>query len=285
MFVIAGVTGKTGGAAASALIEQNKKVRVLVRNAEQGAAWRAKGAEVFVTGLEDPIQLARGLEGARGAYLLIPPDLGSPALIARNRRITEVFVEALTRAPVEHVVLLSSIGAQHANGTGPVSPLNYAEERLRTVTKLTALRAAYFVDNIANGFHPAREQGVLPALFSPSLAIDMVATPDIGRAAAHALLEPPARHEIIGITGPEKYSYAQAAALVGSKIGKPVQAVHVPREGVVPALTAAGMSADNARNFLELAEAIERGKLAWAGDERIVRGKIAPAEHLASLLR
>ena len=93
MFVIAGVTGNTGGVVAKTLLDEGQKVRVIVRSADKAAAYKALGAEVFVGGLEEPLELARALSGASGLYWLVPPDLTHPAQIARGRRLTEVLVE------------------------------------------------------------------------------------------------------------------------------------------------------------------------------------------------
>src|SRR5690349_23507736 len=76
MFVVAGVTGKTGAVVARALLAAKKPVRVLVRDERKGAAWRDEGAEVrVVTTLDDEAALTSALERAEGAYLLSPPDL------------------------------------------------------------------------------------------------------------------------------------------------------------------------------------------------------------------
>ena len=40
MYVIAGVTGRTGGAAAEQLLSAGKKVRVIVRDAARVGAWQ-----------------------------------------------------------------------------------------------------------------------------------------------------------------------------------------------------------------------------------------------------
>ena len=231
MYVIAGVTGNTGAVVADTLLAEGQPVRVIVRSADKGAAWKARGAEVFVGSLEDPLALSQALVGARGAYLLVPPDMTHPAQLARGRRIVEVFVEALTRTPIPHVVLLSSIGAELAEGTGPIRYLHYAEERLGSLpqTRLTSLRAAYFMENLQSGFGPARDGGVLPALFAPDTALEMVSTVDIGRTAAHALRETPAKNEVIELSGPEAYTYADggggAGAGAGWAVGRPRRAL------------------------------------------------------------
>ena len=55
--------------------------------------------------------------------------------------------DAAKDAGLPHLVLLSSVGAQHADGTGPVKTLHYAERRFRELPGFTSLRAAYFVEN------------------------------------------------------------------------------------------------------------------------------------------
>ena len=68
MFVVAGATGKTGSVVAATLLERKQSVRVIVRTSEQGAAWKAKGADVAVASLEDAEALAGALKGATSGY-------------------------------------------------------------------------------------------------------------------------------------------------------------------------------------------------------------------------
>ena len=61
---MAGVSGNTGSAAASVLLEKGQPVRVLVRSEEKGKPWKDRGAEVAVASLEDASGqgLAKGIE-------------------------------------------------------------------------------------------------------------------------------------------------------------------------------------------------------------------------------
>lgn len=286
MFVITGVTGNTGAVVAQTLLDAGQKVRVVVRSADKGAAWRAKGAEVAVASLEDPLALARAFEGASGAYLLLPPDGTHPAFVARGRRLTEGFVEALTRTPVAHVVLLSSVAAHLPSGTGPIQTVGYAEQRLRTIpgVTLTAVRAAYFIENFASGLEPARAQGVLPALFDPARKLDMVSTVDIGRVSALALREPSQTHQVIELAGPAPVSVDDAARALSTHLGRAVTPHRVPSEAIVPTLTGFGMSADVAGLYREMCGAIDRDALVFEGGHRFVRGQVSLAERLGQLL-
>jgi uncharacterized protein YbjT (DUF2867 family) len=277
MYLVAGVSGKTGAAAATALLEKRQSVRVLVRSEEQGKAWHEKGAEVAVASLDDAASLAQAMKGVKGAYLLVPPDLQSTEFMARGRRFIGAMYEALASANVSHVVFLSSIGAQHAKGNGPVAILHEGERRLGGLrgTRATFIRAGYFMENIGSLVPVARAQGVLPCLFDPKLRIPMIATADIGRTAAHALLEPPVHKEVIELEGLQETSYADAAQILTKLLGRPIAAVAVPEEGAIPALVQGGVSEHVAALFKEMAHGIDSGLMRFqGGDARHIRGPI-----------
>lgn len=274
MFVIAGVSGNTGSVVADALLARGREVRVIVRDASKGEPWRAKGAEVAVAALEDEDALARALEGADGAYLLSPPSMASGAFLAERRALLETVGRAVTRAKVPHVVFLSSIGAQHAGGNGVIASVHFGERRLaETPAKTTFVRAAYFLENWGAALG-AVAQGKLPTFIPADQAIPMVATVDIGGAAAAALLEPPTgKSQIIELAGPRDYAPRDIAAIVSKIVGQPVAAEAAPLEAVVPAFTSFGISADVAELFRQMYAGIVDGTVAYEGKgARHVRG-------------
>jgi uncharacterized protein YbjT (DUF2867 family) len=287
MYLVAGVTGNTGSVAASVLLEKKQPVRVLVRSEDKGKPWRDKGAEVAVASLEDAAGLARAMERVKGAYLLVPPDMRTTDFMGRGRRILGAMTEALGSARVPHVVFLSSIGAQHAKGNGPVAMLHEGEERLGGLraTRASFIRAAYFMENIRPVIDVARTQGILPCTFDPNLRISMIATGDIGRTAAQALLEPPVHKEIIELESLQEWSHADAAHILGKLLGRAVQAVRIPEEGVVPTFVQSGFSENLANLFKEMAKGIESGVLRFqGGDARHVRGPSTLENVLAKLV-
>jgi uncharacterized protein YbjT (DUF2867 family) len=276
MYVIAGVSGNTGSIVATSLLEQGKKVRVLVRDAAKGEVWKARGAEVAVASVDDEDALAKALEGATAAYLLSPPDVSSKDFIGERRATIETIARAVERSKLPYVVFLSSTGAQHEAGTGPIRTVHFGEERLaRTPAKTTFVRAAYFLDNWG-AVLGAAAHGKLPSFLPPDLVVPMVSTKDIGLVAAKALLEPPAgKSEIIELAGPRDYSPRELAAVLGKIVGKPVELDTAPLEAVVPAFTSFGFSANVAGLFQEMYAGIANGAVAFEGKgARHVRGTV-----------
>src|SRR6185369_8931392 len=108
MYVVAGVSGQTGRAAAESLLERGRRIRVLVRDAGKGEEWRSRGAEVAVTSLDDPAALARALSGAEGAYLLVPPVYHVADVLGPQRARAQAIADAVRSSGIPHVVLLSS---------------------------------------------------------------------------------------------------------------------------------------------------------------------------------
>jgi uncharacterized protein YbjT (DUF2867 family) len=277
MFVVAGVTGQTGAAVAQALLDRKKSVRVLVRKEERGAAWKAKGAEVAVINLDDSSALAGALEGAEGAYLLVPPAYASPAPLATACGIVDAYSVALKISPVKQAVVLSSIGAQHPQKTGPIIPCHYAEQELSKLrdTQCTFLRAAYFMENLASFMGVIKGQGVLPVLFSPARTIAMVAVQDIGRITADVLAEAGPTHQVIEVSGPTDQSFDDVAAMFAKALGSAVKAVQVPEASIVGALTGLGMPAPTAELYREMAMGVEAGLVAFErGKVRHLRGSV-----------
>src|SRR5262245_57128461 len=110
-YAVAGVTGNTGSVVARTLLAAGEKVRVIVRDAQKGEAWKGEGAEVAIADLSDARALATALKGVKGAYLLLPPSVTSDDVVAHQARVAESLATAVAEARVPHVVFLSSIAA------------------------------------------------------------------------------------------------------------------------------------------------------------------------------
>ncbi len=267
MYLITGVTGNTGRVVAEQLLSKGEKVRVLVRDAAKGETWRERGAEVAVGSLEDAKALAAALIGVKGAYLIIPPDPQASDALARGAGFVATFKAALEQQPIAHVVYLSSVAAQLPGGTGPVVMHFHGEAALRQLaTPVTFVRASYFMENLLAFTTPLTTAGVLPALFDPERTIDMVATVDIGRAAADSLLGPtPKQHEVIELSGPTPYTLHDAAAAFGAALHREVTLSRVPAEAVTETLVQAGIGANMAGLYSEMSAAVSAGVFQFEG--------------------
>lgn len=286
MYAVAGVSGHTGSVVAEELLRRGEKVRVLVRDEAKGEPWKAKGAEVAIAPIDNERALTKALTGVDGAYLLNPTPLQATDMITKSKEIGDVWARAIKASGVKHVVFLSSIGAQHESGTGPIRGLHQIEQRLLPLgINLTLLRPTYFLENWGTSLGPAQADGVLPSFLPADLRFPQIATKDIGIAAADALLNPPDGVRILELAGPEDYTPTDIANAVGNILGKPVNVGVGPLEAVVPALTSFGISEHIAGLFREMYEGLISGHVAWDGKGERKRGVTTPEDVLAPMLR
>jgi len=285
MFVVSGVSGNTGSVVARTLLAQEKPVTVLVRDPNKGGEWKTKGAQVAVAPLEDAGAVARALAGAEGAYLLVPPNYRSENLLAEQAVVVDALAKAVAQSGVPHVVLLSSVGAQHEQGTGPIVTVHRAERAIGPAARnFTALRASFFLENWAGNVQAVVQQGVLHNFLTPDRKIPMIATADIGRFAAACLLNPAKGRRVLDLAGPADYSPRDIANGFAEQLGKPVRLETHPLAAVEPVLTGTGMPAGMARLFHEMYEGIESGLVAAEGTGELLRGETPASAVIARLL-
>ena len=285
MFVVIGATGNTGSAVVDTLLSKNQPVRVVVRSADKGAAWKAKGADVAVASLDDVSAMAKAFEGAKGVYLMVPPNYGATTWLSDQQARMDRAAEAVNQSGVSHVVYLSSIGGQLPNGTGPIRVVHYGEGKLEAaVQHLTILRPPYFMENWAPVIGAAKAQGALPTFIAPQAKIPMIATKDIGRIGAEQLMVGGQGKKVVELAGPEEYSPDQVAELVGRILGKPVTAQHAPLSAVVPTFKSFGFSDEAAQLFEEMYTAFSKGAVGYEYPAKLVRGTVTLQEALRGMV-
>lgn len=267
MYTITGATGHVGSAAARVLRDRGAGVRTVVRDpAKHGAADHA-GAQTAVADLNDRAALAEALRGSDGAFVLLPtiPTGGD----AEHRRLADSIAGAVGDSGIRHVVMLSAIGADLAEGTGPIRWLHHLEQRLgETGVVLSAIRSWHFQEKVETILPAVLGEGVYP-VFGDSADVPkpMIATRDIGRAVAETLLAPPSASEVIDLEGPV-YTERDVATRLEATLGSAVQVVTIPRSGWIGALLDAGLAEPLAHEVAALYDADENGLFHARGDRR-----------------
>jgi uncharacterized protein YbjT (DUF2867 family) len=285
MFVVVGATGNTGSIVVETLLNRKQPVRVVVRSADKGAQWKAKGADVVVATLDDVPSLVTAFKGAKGIYLLVPPNYGATAWLADQRKRMDQAVEAVKQSGISHVVYLSSIGAQLPGGTGPIRAVHYGEGKLAgAATHLTILRPPSFMENWVPVIGAAKAQGVLPTFLAPAVRIPTMSTRDIGRIGAEQLIAGGGGRRILELAGPEEYSPDQAAVALGAILGKPVTAQFAPLNAVVPTYQSFGFSEEAAKLFEEMYAGFSKGTIVYERPASVVRGAITLENALRAMV-
>ena len=265
MYVVLGASGHTGRAVADNLLDRGQKVRVVGRNAERLQDHTARGAEVSIADATDGPALTKAFKGADAAYVLVPPDSTSSNYRAFQDRVSDAIAAAVENAGVKKVVALSSFGADKASGTGPVVGLYNLEQKLNQIdgANILYLRAGYFMENIFPQVGVIRLLGSMAGPVRPDLKLPMIATRDIGDAAAEALVRGDFRgKQTRELQGQRDIDYIEAASVIGQTIGKPsLGYIQAPDDQLRAAMVQMGMSANMADLILEMAGALNSGHM------------------------
>ncbi|MEO3765052.1 NmrA/HSCARG family protein [Streptomyces sp. B8F3] len=190
--LVAGATGRQGGAAATRLLADGWPVRILVRDPASPAARKlaAAGAEPRRGDLDDPDSLEAAMAGAHGVFAVTPDDMDGEREIRRGRNLAE----AAAASGVGHLVFASVGGAERDTGIPYWESKWTIEQHIKALgLPTTALRPVRFMENHATPGLPLggiSADGVLRHLFAPDTPVQLIAVSDIGAFAAHAFADP-----------------------------------------------------------------------------------------------
>ena len=285
-FAIIGATGQTGSAAAQKLAEHGHQVRAIVRN--QAAADKAtkQGYEAFIAEVDDVNALTVAFTGVDAAYLMNPPAYMNENMFTRAHTVHKALLQAAKAANLPHAVALSSVGAQHASGTGNILTTHDFEQQIaQSGLNISIVRAANFLDNWVSGIATAREKGILPSMFLPlDKKYPMVSSIDIGHTITNVLMSQAEAPQLIELTGPADCSAQDAAYTLSKLLNKEVQAVEVSNEQIAPFFQSIGFPAITAQAFAEMMQGFNTGHIVFTGTAQKVVGQVSIEEAFQHML-
>ena len=261
MFLITGITGNVGGAAAEHLLRQGKQVRALVRDEAKAKHWADRGVELVQGEWEDAAAMTRALQGVEGAYLMMPPIQTPSRDFREARAVIAGYKEALAKAAPPRVVALSSMGSEKTTGLGLITSTSLLEQELRDVPfPIAFVRAGSFYENYLFGLQ-AGQGGTLPIFYAPTdRKLPMIATEDIGAEVAKLLTTDWTGQRFIELGS--MVSSDELAAQLGEVLGREVKAQAVPREAWAGALEHMGLPNGSTWGYEEMIEGVNSG---WIG--------------------
>ncbi|AEH10273.1 MULTISPECIES: NmrA/HSCARG family protein [Protofrankia] len=235
VILVAGATGKQGGAAAARLLADGWRVRALTRDPTRGAARRlaAMGAQVVIGDLDDRESLVAATEGAHGVFSVQQGALGMPPVpfddeVRRGRNLAD----AAAAARVRHLVYASIAGVERGGGGRAFASKRAVEEHINRIgIPATVLRPVSFMENYADPAFGV-QTGNLATPFAPDVPEQLVAVDDIGIFVALAFADPAAYlGRSVAIAG-DTLRPAQTAEALSRVTGRTINYVQVPIEAV-----------------------------------------------------
>jgi uncharacterized protein YbjT (DUF2867 family) len=265
MITVMGATGHVGGRIAELLLDRGEQVRALGRSTEKLAGLAGRGASVLTGDAGDAGFLTKAFRGADAAFTLLPPDVLASNYRRQQDAQGEAIATAIRESGLRHVVFLSSLGGELAEGTGPIAGLHAQEERLRRLPGLNVLilRPTYFFENFFDTLGLIKHQGINGGPIAPDLPFPMIATQDIADVAARALRQRDWRGVVVKeLLGERDLTFAEATRIIGARLGKPdLTYVQFPYDAFTASLVHMGISPSVAGLYTEMARAINDGRV------------------------
>jgi uncharacterized protein YbjT (DUF2867 family) len=245
------------------LDEGGHELILLARSPDKLTEEQAKGAKVVPGDLGNAAYVRKAIEGADALFFLCPPNLGVPDYRAYYGELAKAGAAAVKANRIKHTVLLSSVGAHLAEGTGPILGLYDAEKIFAEATQgLTNLRPAWFMENYLWELDSIRSMNSIFMPLSGDVTLPMVATVDIAERAARVITGPaPSQPEIVPLHGPKGYSLDECAKIISQGIGKEVHHVQVTPAQAKRALIGMGSTEGVADTMLEMYAGFQAGKI------------------------
>jgi uncharacterized protein YbjT (DUF2867 family) len=266
MYTILGATGHIGTVIARKLLEKGENVRVFGRSAERLRDFVDENAEAAIGDVKDVAALTQALNGARAAFLMVPPSMTAQDYRTEQHQTTDALAAAARASGLQYAVNLSSYGAQAPSGTGPILGLHFGEKKLNAVEKLNVLhlRPGYFMENHLSGISMIQTMGIYGGALKGDLKIPMIETRDIGVVAAERLLNLDfSGKQTLELHGERDLTMNEVAAVLGKAIGKPdLKYMQFPYEQVQQVLLQTGIPAKTAAQFIEMFRGINEGIVA-----------------------
>ncbi|HEY5333879.1 MAG TPA: SDR family oxidoreductase [Solirubrobacterales bacterium] len=249
--------GKVGSEAARLIAGRDEPVRVLVRDPEKVTALAEAGVDVAVGDLDVPTAIDAAMDGVSAVVLV------SPAIPAQELNV----VDSAVRAGVEHVVKITS----KASADSPI-----ARRRDQTEIEQGLIASGLGYTFLRNNAYMQNFLMLAPGIAATSSfgastgdgRVGMVDTRDVAAVAA-MVASSPAEHsgKTYWPTGPERLSYAEAAAVLSTVLDRPITFQPLSFEEQKQAMVDAGLPENLAGMNAQALSLFAEGDSDWVTDD------------------
>ncbi|MBN8823927.1 MULTISPECIES: NAD(P)H-binding protein [unclassified Spirosoma] len=261
--VITGSLGHIGKPLTEELVQKDHVVTVISSKPDRQEAITSLGATAAIGSLDDVDFLTATLTGADAVFAMVPPNVAETDVVIYYRRISQNYVQAIQKAGVKRVVLLSSYGAHLTQDTGFILGAHHAELLLNQLedVAITHLRAGYFYYNLFSFIGMIKEAGLMGANYGGDDQIGLVSPADIAAVAAEELVKPATGKTIRYVVSDDRTA-SEIAQVLGSAIGKPdLQWLVFTSEQMREGMKQRGLPTHIIENFVELGASLHSGAL------------------------
>ncbi|MBS1660890.1 MAG: NAD(P)H-binding protein [Bacteroidetes bacterium] len=276
--IIAGSLGNVSQPLVKKLIAAGHEVTVITSSPERQISIEALGAHPALGSVNDATFLTQTFKDADAVYTMTPPAIGGENIIENIASAGRAYARAIEQSNVPRVVMLSSIGADAPEGTGPIKGVHLVEQTFQKLKNadITILRAGNFYYNFFRDIPMIKNRQIIGNNYNGDDKLLLAHPEDIAEAAAEEL-----QHKGNGIE--IKYIVSdistgnEVAKTLGQAIGKSdLPWVTFPDDQLKQGMSAAGLPQELIDLLIEMGQALRAGivtKDFFASGEKVT-GKI-----------
>lgn len=262
---ITGSLGNIGRSLTQKLIAEGHCITVVSHSPERTKDIEALNAIPAIGSVEDIDFLVRAFSGADAVFTMIPPNFMASDIHAYIKATGDRYAKAIQQAGIRHVVNLSSIGADKADGLGPTNSNYYVEQQLNKLEHAAVLhlRPGMFYTNFYGSIPMIKGQNIIGNNFDATVNMLLSHPEDIAAAAAEALNELSFTGKTVRYIVSDEKNGQEIAAILGQAIGQPELAwVEFPDDALLQGLMQNGLTREMASVYVvEIGIALRDGKL------------------------
>jgi len=225
--LVYGGTGVQGGAVVRQLLQQNYRVRVLVRDPRKAEALRQSGVEIAVGNLNDTVSLKTASEGIDAVFLQLPLEFSS-AITEYGRNA----INAAKAAGVGHLVFNTSVLIPDSNVNVKALDLKREVETYLQQSGLPniILRPTFYMENLAAPWSAPIivNQGTVAYPMTSEFKASWISVEDLGALAVEALKRPELSGSVFDVGGPAALTGNEIAQLFAVVLGRAVNYYPIP---------------------------------------------------------
>lgn len=259
--VATGSLGNVANLVVKKLIASGHDVTVITSKSARTAAIEALGAKAAVGSISDADFLSKTFKGSDAVFTMVPPSMGATNMIENIANAGKAYAKAIQAANVKRVVMLSSVGADAAEGTGPIRGVHHIEETFKSLTQvnLTVLRSGFFYTNFFRDIPQIKSRNAFGNNYKGDDRLLLTHQDDLSMAIAQELQVEGNGHEV-------KYMISdistgnEVASILGRAIGKPELGwSQVPDDVLQQGLTSAGLPDELIGLVVEMGQGVRTG--------------------------
>ncbi|MFI2644429.1 NAD(P)H-binding protein [Streptomyces sp. NPDC018610] len=224
MIVVTTPTGQIGSRLVLRLLDQDRKVRVVVRDASRLDDSVRERVETVVGSHDDPAVLDQALSGAEALFWLVPPNPRAPSALTHYVHFARAGAAAVARHDVGHVVGVSSAGHGWPVPAGVLSAAFAMDAELSASgAAYRALSMPFYMENLLRQLDAICAQGAFHLTCAGDLPLALIATRDIAGVAAGLLTDLSwTGQRNLPVFGPDRLTPDGMAEVIGEELGRPV---------------------------------------------------------------